>query len=102
MSDVMPGQWIKVTVKSEPRSDGGRKTLMRLFQQDPAVRKERQRLARARTVRTKRRGGRIWIIRPSRVAVAKTTPGASYRLFASVETLTALRRLARYVDIAPA
>ncbi len=102
MADVMPGQWIKVTVKSEPRSEGGRKTLMRLFQQDPAVLKERRRLARTRTVRTKRRGGRLWAIRPSRVPAAKTGPGASYRLFASVETLTALRRLARYVDITPA
>jgi len=102
MTDVMPGQWIKVTVKSEPRTEGGRKTLMRLFQQDPAVRKERRRLARCRPTRTKRRGGRLWVIRPSRVPVARTAPGASYRLFASVETLTALRRLARYVDIAPA
>ena len=58
-TQVKPGQWVNVTVKKRPRAAAQVKTLVRLFEKDPAVKKERERLSSTRPVREHRRGGRI-------------------------------------------
>lgn len=102
MSDIKPGQWINVKIKSQPRAIAGRKTMVRLFEQDAAVRKERVRHARSRPPQPSRRGGRIWMNRPARLAVVSTERGSSYKIFASVEALKALKSIEKYVEITPA
>jgi len=101
-SEIKPGQWVTVKVTSEPRAAARRKTLVRLFEQDPTVRNERKRLARSRQVGSHRRGGRFWADRPAQLKAAPIKPGATYKLFASVAVLRDLQSVARYVEIAPA
>lgn len=101
-AEIKPGQWVNVKVTSRPRAAAGRKTLVRLFEQDPEVRRERTRLSKSRPPRDTRRGGRIWICRPPRLEIVKTEPGASYRIFASVSVLRDLKSVESCVQISPA
>ncbi len=101
-AEIEPGQWISVKVTAEPEAAAPIKTMVRLFERDQAMKAERKRLARSRPVRTHRRGGRPWADRAPRVRVVKTTPGAVYRIFASVDVLRELASLDRYVEITPA
>ena len=101
-SEIKPGQWITVKVKSQPRAIGGRKTLVRLFEQDPTIKIERRRHKKTRPVQDSRRGGRIWKNRPPQLSLVETTKGASYRIFASVSVLRDLKSVESYVQIAPA
>jgi hypothetical protein len=101
-SEIKPGQWINVKVTAEPRAVAARKTMIRVFEKDETVSAERKRLHRARPVKSHTRGGRPWYDRPARLQVVKTTPGASYKLFASVDVLRDLESLSRYVEITPA
>ncbi len=102
MAEIKPGQWITVKVKSAPRAAAGRKTLVRLFEQDPAVKKERERLKKTRPVRQHRRGGRLWNDRPAKVEVVEVKPGASYKVFASLAALRDLQSVEKYVELNPA
>ncbi len=99
---VKPGQWVSVTVKSQPRTAAGRKTLVRLFEQDPAIRKERERQMKTRPIQPARRGGRLWNNKPARLEIVSTQRGATYRVFASVAALKDLQSVENHVDVKPA
>ncbi len=100
--DVQPGQWVTVKVKAEPRSEGARKTMRRLFRKDPKIVAERKRLSKSRPVRWHTRGGRPWADRPPQLTIEKTEPGAQYKLFASVDVLRDLGSVEEYVEVSPA
>ncbi len=100
--DVKPGQMLQVTVKSYPRTAAAKKTLVRLFENDRTVERERKRLAKTRPPEPSRRGGRIWMNRPPRLEVVETTPGASYKIFGSVDVLRDLNSVEKFVDVKPA
>jgi hypothetical protein len=101
-TQIQPGQWVNVTIKTRPRASAQVKTLVRLFEKDPTVKKERNRLRASRPVREHRRGGRMWADRPPRLPVVQTTPGAKYRVFASLDVLRDLESLGAHVVVAPA
>ena len=100
-SEITPGQWVNVKVTSEPKAEARKKTMVRLFEQDQGTKRERERLARARVTRRHRRGGRLWADIPPRLQVVKTTPGATYKLFASVDVLRDLNSIANCVEVTP-
>ena len=102
MADVKPGQWVQITVKSQPRSEGGRKTVARLLEKDPKARKERTRLKRSRVREQHRRGGRMWNDNPPAIKVVTVKPGASGRVFASVDVLKDVASVAKYLEVVPA
>lgn len=102
MAEIKPGQWVTIKIIKQPRAAAQRKTLIRLCEKDPAVKVERVRLKRARPVRFHRRGGRPWADRPARIAVVKTSPGATYRIFASVDVCRDLASVAKHVEVKPA
>lgn len=102
MSQVTPGQWINVRVTALPKSVAGRKTMVRLLEKDRKVKAERARLARSRKPTSHRRGGRQWWDRPPRLQIVSTKPGATYRIFGSVDVLRELESLKGYVEISPA
>ena len=102
MADIKPGQWISVTIKKQPKSAGGRKTLTRLCEQDPVVKKERLRLDRSRPSLKHRRGGGLWADITPPLATVQMTPGASYRIFASLDVLKDMKSVEQYVDLAVA
>src|SRR5205823_6611509 len=99
---VQPGQWVSVTVTSSPRTIAGRKTLVRLFEQDPAIKKERQRRLKTRPIEKARRGGRVWNNKPAKLEVVSTERGSTYRVFASVSALRDLASVEQHVDVKPA
>jgi hypothetical protein len=101
-SEVKPGQWINVKVTAVPKSAGGRKTMVRLFEKDRQVQTERRRLADSRRPESHRRGGRQWWDRPPRLAVVQTKPGTSYKVFGSVDVLRDLESLKGCVEISQA
>lgn len=100
--DIKPGQWVTVKVKSQPRAAARVKTMLRLFERDSTVQKERRRVSSSRFVKPSRRGGRIWMNRPARLQLVKTTAGATYKLFASVDVLQDLASIERYIEVKPA
>lgn len=101
-TEVKPGQWVNVKVVSRPRAESRMKTMMRLFKQDPAVKKERQRRAESRPIGEHRRGGRMWKDRPPHLSAVEIKPGAQYRIFASVDVLKDLKSVASNVEVTPA
>jgi hypothetical protein len=101
-SQVKPGQWINVKVTALPKSVSGRKTMVRIFEKDRAAQSERRRLAKTRKPRADRRGGRLWWDRPARLQVVSTQPGATYKVFGSVDVLRELASLKGCVEITPA
>ena len=101
-AEIKPGQWVNVTVKAQLRSAAKKKTLIRVCEKNSEVKTERARLSRSRKVRWDRRGGRLWADRPPRLDVVKTTPGASYKVFASIDVLRDLNSLGNAVEVTPA
>jgi len=102
LANIKPGQWVTIKVTKQPRAESRRKTLIRICEKDPAVRKERQRLKRSRVVRMDRRGGRLWADRPARVQAIRTCPGSTYKVFASVDVLRELSCIANNIEVKPA
>lgn len=102
MTAIQPGQWINVKVLKQPRNQAGIKTMVRLFERDSEVTQERKRLTASRPIKVHRRGGRPWKGRPSRLPIVKTTAGATYRIFGSVDVLRDLNSIAGCVEISPA
>jgi hypothetical protein len=100
-AEIKPGQWLTVTVKSQPRAIASRKTMVRLFEQDPVVKKERARQKKTRPHHDQRRGGRIWIDKPGMLKVVEISPGASYKVFGSVQTMRDLKSIEKYVELKP-
>jgi hypothetical protein len=76
--------------------------MTRLFEKDPEMKAERARLSRSRPVKTHIRGGRPWGDRPARLRVVNTSPGATYRLFASVDVVRDLGSIQKYIEVQPA
>ena len=101
-AEIKPGQWVNVTGKAKLRSEAKKKTLIRVCEKNSEVKVERARLSRSRKVRWDRRGGRLWADRPARLPVVKTTPGASYKVFASIDVLRDLKSLGNAVEVTPA
>jgi hypothetical protein len=102
MADIKPGQWVNVTVKKEPRTHGGRKTLVRMLGKDPAVRKNRERMKATRPRTEHQRGGRLWQDYPGHLRPTTVRAGESFRLFATLDVLKEMESVAQYVEIAPA
>jgi hypothetical protein len=101
-AEVKPGQWVNVTVKKEPRTHGGRKTLVRMYGKDPAVRKDRERMKRARPRSEHQRGGRLWQDYPPHLRPTTVQPGVSFRVFATLDVIKEISSIAGYVEVTPA
>jgi hypothetical protein len=101
-AEIQPAQWVQVKVKARPTSAAAEKTMIRLFEKDEEVHEKRKRLQRVRPVKRHIRGGRWWYDRPPRLRIVSTEPGATYKLFGSVDVLRDLSSLDRFVEVTPA
>jgi hypothetical protein len=101
-AEIKPGTWINVKVVKQPKTEAKKKTMVRLFENDPEIKQERRRLSSARQARFHRRGGRPWRDAPARLQIVETKPGADYKLFASYDTVKAIRSLGDTVEVKPA
>ncbi len=101
-AEIKPGGWVNVTVKKEPRSHGGRKTLLRMLAKDPSVRKDRERMKKTRPRDEHQRGGRLWQDYPSHLRPTSIPAGTTFRVKASLDVLKEMQSVAEYIELTPA
>jgi hypothetical protein len=102
--DVKPGNTVSVKVRKTPTNQAAAKTISRLLAKDPGGRKarmERKKLLRYASER-RRRGGRIWVVRPKAPALFSPTQGASCTLLATSDVIKDLRSVERFIEVSAA
>ncbi|MCK6457270.1 MAG: hypothetical protein L6Q92_12175 [Phycisphaerae bacterium] len=103
LPDIKPGTMVTLEMTRNPRSERAAKTLSRLFAKDAAT----QRAARQRKkIRTqnfdpRRRGGRIWIVRPHAPRIVMPMKGASCTIRATTDVIRDLGSVAHLLKISP-
>jgi len=106
MADITPGTTVNVKIVKKPASEGARKTLVRLLSKDPAVVKENLRLKKVRAANevATQRGGRVrvWAGRVPKQDAVEGIVGESGTILASVDVLTDLKGVAKYVQVSKA
>ncbi len=102
--DIEPGSRISIKVTRAPTSEAGAKTLSRLFAKDPANRKAKHRRKQMlqHAVELRRRGGRLWAVRPRVPRMFQPTKGASCMLLATPDVIRDLHGVERFVDVSTA
>lgn len=106
MADITPGTTVTVKVVKEPNSAAARKTLVRLLSKDPEVVKENKRLKKVRKVNQtfSTRGGRwrVWEGRLVKQNPVAGNVGEAGTILASVDVLTDLKSVEKYVEVSAA
>ena len=104
MADIRPGTVVKIEVTKNPASERAAKTLSRLFLKDAANKKADRLRKRTRTQKftERRRGGRIWVVRPSAPRMMQPEKGASCKVRATIDVLRDLGSVARFVKVTSA
>ena len=99
--DIQPGSTIHVKVTKRPTSAAACKTLVRLLSKDATVRDENKRLAKLRKVhyRPCKRGGRLYGGHMVKLRPVKGQLGEAGTLDATVDVLTDLQSVSRFVEV---
>ncbi len=102
--EIAPGSMVKVEVTRRPSRAAAAKTLSRLFAKDAAARKRDRLRTRIRQAETegRRRGGRIWFVRPAAPRLVQPGRGDACRIRATVDVLRDLGSVARFVKVSVA
>ncbi|MFO0974113.1 MAG: hypothetical protein U1A27_11855 [Phycisphaerae bacterium] len=102
--DIKPGSMVKLEVTRRPTSEAAAKTLSRLFKKDPVnQRADRLRTKlRTRQMQGRRRGGRIWWVRPFAPRLIQPQAGASCQIRATIDVLRDLGSVTRFVRVTSA
>lgn len=98
---ITPGSTVRVTITKTVCRAAARKTLERVFMSDPAFRKPIDARTRRFTDRPKRRGGRIYTKRATKVHPVLTT-GSSATVRATVQHIKDLASVADLIHVASA
>ncbi|RIK69750.1 MAG: hypothetical protein DCC66_07580 [Planctomycetota bacterium] len=99
--DITPGSMVSVTVKRSVVSEKAAKTLSRLFAKDAAnkpLRRKRKKLL-ADGLDERRRGGRLWEVRPKAPRLIQPKTGDACKILATTDVIGDLKSVARYVDV---
>jgi hypothetical protein len=104
LENITPGSQISVTVVKTPTNAAAAKTIVRLLSKDRAVKKDNERLRKTRRdgFRQAPRGGRLWNIRVVKQHPVKAELGVSKTIKASLDVLTDLKSVSRFVEVKPA
>lgn len=106
MADIQPGTTVNVKIVKQPTSAGARKTLVRLLSKDASVVKENLRLKKVRAANeiATQRGGRVrvWAGRVVKQHPVAGKVGESATILASVDVLTDLKSVSKYVEVSAA
>lgn len=102
--DIEPGTKVSIKVAKTPTNAAAEKTLSRLFAKDLANRKARQNRKKLRqnAIELRRRGGRLWAVRPKAPRLAQPVEGAVCTLLATSDVIADLRSVNRFIDVSPA
>ncbi len=95
--DIAPGSQVTVTISAHRLTPSAQKTLARVFQKDPAVRKAS--IQYAKPVVSSRRAGRYWDHRPRGSNQRSPELGDSATVFASLDVIRDLQSVAKYVTV---
>lgn len=96
---IKPGSTVRVTITKSIRRAAARKTLERVFMSDPAFSKPIDARARRFTDRPKRRGGRIYTKRATKVHPSLVT-GTTATVRATPQHIKDLQSVADVVSVA--
>ncbi|MCG8511382.1 MAG: hypothetical protein MI741_19380 [Rhodospirillales bacterium] len=103
MADITPGTTVTIKIVKEPASAAARKTLVRLLSKDPAVVAENKRLKKVRQANQTHspRGGRwrVWEGRLPKQRPVTGVVGESGTILASVDVLTDLKGVEKFVEV---
>lgn len=101
--EIAPGQRISVEVVAQPRNSAARKTLTRVFRNDPDVARRSRAMVRHRPSWEQwRRGGNQWHHQMKSRVLFSIANGARFTLLATVDVLRDLESVGRCVRITPA
>jgi len=101
---IAPGSQIQLTIVKRPTNAAAVKTLVRLLSKDKKVKAENERLRRTRITgfRQSRRGGRFWDINMVKQPAVVAKIGASRTITATLDVLTDLKSVSKFIEVKPA
>ena len=101
MADIDPGSQVHVKITKTPTNEAARKTLRRVLNKDPDVKREHRRLekVRASNLRHKTRGGRPWAIRVPKQYPVEGKAGESGTVLATVDVIRDLESVGPFVEL---
>ena len=106
MSDLLqPSNTVTFTIKRIPRSSAKHKTIVRLMQMQPEVRRGLANLQRRRRQvdnHTYIRAGKAWTDRKRATKLAWVEPGETFTLKLTAQILPDVRSIADYVEMSAA
>jgi len=96
-----PGDKVTVTVNTTPASEGAAKTLSRIFRAAPGGSNARRRRKALRTNNSegRKRGGRIWMVRPKAPRLYQPTKGDKCELTLSTSLIRDIESVERHVSV---
>ncbi|MHC4947637.1 MAG: hypothetical protein ACYTG1_05180 [Planctomycetota bacterium] len=106
MADVIaPRQTVRFTITKTPRREAERRTIQRLMQMQPDVKKGLRRLARRRKLhdnRTYIRAGCEWVDRKKATKLALVAAGESFTIQLTPQIIPDVRSVEKYLQAEPA
>jgi len=101
IQQIASGQQIRLTVESQPRSEGARKTIERLMRRDPANVKGLRRAQEIRRERTNSyiRGNRVFHARPKAARIVRAQPGRTWEMALTADIRPDLASVGEYLKI---
>lgn len=104
LDNVTPGQDLRITITSEPRAAGARKTIARLMRQDPSIKKALKNAQESRMANlyVRSRGKRPWAVRRKAARYARVATGESWTMRYIPQLASDLRSVSKYLEIAKA
>lgn len=102
--DIKPGTRVKLEVTKTPRSEAAAKTLSRLFKKDPVNQRADRLRKKTRTAETegRRRGGRIWYVRPAAPRLVQPGKGDHCTILATLDVIRDLGSVEKLIKVTPA
>ncbi len=104
LQEIAPGSKINVKVVKRPTSAAATKTIVQLLSRDRSVRRDNERLrkARAKHLREQARGGRTWRVRVVKQRPVEGKVGETGTLTVNLDVLTALKSVERFLEVSKA
>lgn len=104
LDKIAPGTTVQVKVVKKPTSAAAGKTIVRLFSKDKSVKKDNERLRKARKTHfsQNRRGGRFWDVNVVKQHPVTAELGTSKTIVATLDVLTDLKSVSRFVEVTKA
>ena len=104
LDQLKPGQNIRCTVTTAPRTEAGIDTIERLMRQEPSIKRGLRKAQRRRRqgMIVYNRGNRDWYKREECGKLVKVAKGSTWTMQYSLQIAPELKSLAKYLQIAPA